>query len=278
MKIRKLPFGYKMQNGQIQAHEQEAPIVRLIYTEYAKGASYRILTETLNKQPVFYNQPGQPWNKNMVGRILNNKVYLGTDSYPPLISNKNHVLASTSNPWRSFQKVDEESKHIRRLSTCPECSAHLEFSNGFTDWVRWKCPVCDNDLTNKSMDHIKKDLMAILNSLIDYPEQIQVPPKPDVSSPSPLPEEALFQDQLDASDFDEMAATQATLRLTARRFNAIGSEEYETSRIIHLITSSREQTSHHFDLLLQITQAILIYPNGSVGIKLKNNQIIIGGD
>ena len=278
MRIRKLPFGYKIQNGQIQAHEQEAPIVRLIYSEYAKGASYRVLTDTLNKQPVFYNQPGQPWNKNMVGRILNNKVYLGTDPYPPLISNENHVLASTSNPWRSFQKVDEESKHIRRLATCPECSAHLEFSNGFTDWVRWKCPACDNDLTNKSMDRIKKDLMAILNSLIDHPEQIQVPPNPDVSSHSPLPEETLFQEQLDELDFDENAAAQAALRLAAKRFTAIGSEEYETSRIMHLITGPREPNSLDFDLLLQITHAILIYPNGSVGIKLKNHQIIIGGD
>lgn len=273
MGIRKLPFGYTMQNGQIQIYEQEAAIVMLIFSEYAKGATYRTLTEMLNKQPVVYHHTGQPWNKNMVGRILNNNTYLGTDSHPRLISEEFFVSANNSNPWRTFQKVDHDSKQIRKLIRCSKCENPLEFSNGFSDWFRWHCPICNETLSNKPMPQIKKEVVAIIRILAQHPNLVKIP-LPASNPTSPLPEESAFQGLIDASDFDEKEASNTALKLASKRLELLGSDDYETVRIKHILAESIPET----EILLHVTRSILIFPNGSVGIKLMNHQTIIGGE
>ena len=52
MAIRKQPFGYRIQNGQIQIAEHEAEVVRMIFDHYAVGMSYDRLTDKLNGQDV----------------------------------------------------------------------------------------------------------------------------------------------------------------------------------------------------------------------------------
>ena len=67
MTNRKLPFGYRMESGQVRAAEAEAEVVEMVFACYAKGASYETLVKSLNKGTVPY-APGRPWNKNKIGR------------------------------------------------------------------------------------------------------------------------------------------------------------------------------------------------------------------
>ena len=48
MANRKLPFGYCMESGQICVVDDEAEIIRMIFTSYAEGNSYETLAEWLN--------------------------------------------------------------------------------------------------------------------------------------------------------------------------------------------------------------------------------------
>ena len=48
MGIRKYAFGYEMRDGKIQPAGAEAEVVRMLHERYAKGSSYRQLTELLN--------------------------------------------------------------------------------------------------------------------------------------------------------------------------------------------------------------------------------------
>ena len=59
MANRKLPFGYRIRNGQIQTEEHETEVVRMIFDCYAAGMSYSRLTDKLNGQGVPY-VPGKP--------------------------------------------------------------------------------------------------------------------------------------------------------------------------------------------------------------------------
>ena len=77
MGIRKYAFGYEMRDGKIQPAGAEAEVVRMLHEQYAKGSSYRQLTELLNAGTVPYNEPDKSWNKNMVARILGNEIYIG---------------------------------------------------------------------------------------------------------------------------------------------------------------------------------------------------------
>ena len=84
---RKLPFGYRMQMGEIVRSEPEAKAVQDIFLQYTLGASLKEIAEQLSKAGPAYDA-GKSWNKNMVARILENPKYTGTDSYPRLVDIK----------------------------------------------------------------------------------------------------------------------------------------------------------------------------------------------
>ena len=73
------------------------------------------------------------------------------------------------------------------------------------------------------------------------------------------------------SQFDGKAKS---ISLASARFNALGSEDYETMRIQYILTRTEQNGGLDIELLRQITSAILIHPNGAVSLKLKNGQII----
>ena len=77
MKNRKLPFGYELRMGKVCIKESEAEVVRQIFRSYQEGASYNQIAGFLGSQPVPYREDGQPWNKNMVARILQDERYTG---------------------------------------------------------------------------------------------------------------------------------------------------------------------------------------------------------
>ena len=81
---RKLPFGYKMESGRVVIDSVERSWVLHLFSRYNMGISIRELTEFMNNTAVSYD-PGKPWNKNMVARILADTRYLGDSGFPVLI-------------------------------------------------------------------------------------------------------------------------------------------------------------------------------------------------
>ena len=82
MKNRKLPFGYELRMGKVCIKASEAEVVQKIFRSYQEGASYNRIAGFLGSQPVSYREDGQPWNKNMVARILQDERYTGMDDFP----------------------------------------------------------------------------------------------------------------------------------------------------------------------------------------------------
>ncbi len=97
-KNRYLPFGYRLQAGEIVLNTQEAENVKIIFEEYAAGSSYADIAEQLQRSGVRYHEDTPVWNKHMVKRMLENERYTGTKDYPPII------------PESLFQAVDAKRK------------------------------------------------------------------------------------------------------------------------------------------------------------------------
>lgn len=55
-KIRYIPYGYTMQNGQIIVDEDEADVIRSIYDNYVAGASLKAIAEQLTLRRVPYTE------------------------------------------------------------------------------------------------------------------------------------------------------------------------------------------------------------------------------
>lgn len=142
MSNRKLPFGYEMRQGRICINMTEASIVKDVYRTYSSGASYNQITDNLNAQTIPYNKPGKPWNKNMVARILGNKVYMGSDPYPAILSVEEYRRAVSAKPTTGAA-FNAKRKVIRQLARCAACGSTLILSENKFGWARWNCPSCN---------------------------------------------------------------------------------------------------------------------------------------
>ena len=94
MKSRHIPFGYRIRQGEIEGHPQEAGAVRQIFQAYLNGDGYTTITRRLAEGDVPYRQ-GVEWNKHMVKRILENRRYCGEQGYPALISTADFDAVAT---------------------------------------------------------------------------------------------------------------------------------------------------------------------------------------
>ena len=107
-----------------------------------------------------------------------------------------------------------------------------------------------------------------------------MPPSPAVPADNEAVQSAQdrFIQELDKPEFDEGAAKSAVLALASARFNALGTEDYETMRLHYILGQTEPHDGLDTGLLRQVTSAILIHPNGSVSLQLKNNKIMERSD
>ena len=83
---------------------------------------------------------------------------------------------------------------------------------------------------------------------------------------------------LNIPELDETEAKTKALALAEARLNALGSEDYETMRIHHILANAEQRDDLDAGLLRQISSTILIHPFGAVSIKFKNGQVVEGRD
>lgn len=119
MRQRNIPFGYKMERGEIVVHPNEADIVRQIYSSYIDGNGYFKITQILNQGSIQY-RPGVMWNKHMVKRILESRRYIGEYGFPAVITvlEFEEVVASKAgNPQCvARQRMQNEIQSVQQMN------------------------------------------------------------------------------------------------------------------------------------------------------------------
>lgn len=243
---RKQPFGYRMKMGEIVLHPQEANLVAYIFQQYIAGATFNTLVQELKDQPIPYYE-GKAWNKNMVARILEDRRYTGESNYPAII-----------------QMEALERALVKR------CAKQAQ--NQKTDAQKLLCRLSGHTATERT----EQQILNLLNSLIRNPDLINLP---CVVSPIPS-DESQLQDELNTvmgcQPIDEDAAQKLILDIAASQYSVIGNEEYETARLQRVFTQCQPMTQLDAELLQSTISAIFIPSNGTLVIRLRNNQVIGG--
>ena len=85
MKIRNIPFGYRIENGTIHLHPTESQVVREIHAAYLDGQSLLQIAASLNERGVEYMPGAAAWNKARLKRIIEDVRYLGNETYPAIV-------------------------------------------------------------------------------------------------------------------------------------------------------------------------------------------------
>lgn len=270
MANRKLPFGYCMESGQICVVDDEAEIIRMIFTSYTKENSYETLAEWLNHGEHAYF-PGRRWNKNTLARILQDERYLGNGVYPAILAAD---AFQRRKPAASGKLNHPQIKDVRVLARCAVCGKTIQRERTNT----WRCPHCMTSAVNSTDKRLMDRVTELLQGLCRHPDAAAVLPAADVESESVLAARSGFAQELENEEFDESAARAKAVSLAAARFNALGSENYETMRIQYILAKTEQNGGLDTALLRQIASAILIHPTGEISLKLKNGQIMKRSD
>ena len=85
MRQRHMPLGYRMVEGKIVIDPETAEIINRIFQEYSEGASLYQLARKLTEQGALNANHKPVWNHGTVGKILENRKYLGDEFYPTMI-------------------------------------------------------------------------------------------------------------------------------------------------------------------------------------------------
>lgn len=267
MKNRKLPFGYELRMGRVCVKESEAEVVKQIYQSYREGASYNQIAGFLGSQPIPYREEGQPWNKNMVARILQDERYIGTDGFPQVIEAAIFQAVQNRRPQTggSPEKA-RELRLLRGLVCCVRCGTPMARNQH----DNWACPQCGGSSIKKTGPELLADFQRLLAPYTQHPEKIQAPPyRPREHRDLELRLEQAMTSVNEA----EQPAYQAALALAAAQLADIGPERYENIRIRRLL-EGKCQTDLTPTLIRQITAKILLGPTGAIAVQLKNGQVI----
>lgn len=243
MKNRRLPFGYRMEMGELTLHTQEAEIVRWLFEQYCEGIPYNSLVDKLEAQPVPYDE-GKPWNKNMVARILEDRRYIGEKGYPAIVSEE---AFDTARKIRDSRKAPAKSTEAEKL---------LRQLSG-----------------QRRTKSIEAQMIAILNALIDDPAQIQCPPSAQTIAPNLMAE---LDDALSELPIDEERTKALIFQTAAAQYRSIGSGEYETQRLRRIAEQADRMDGLDADILSSMVEAIETNQGNIIALRLKNGQVITG--
>jgi hypothetical protein len=174
---RKIPFGYAMENGEIQCSPTESEAVRVIYRRYLSGAAYGKIADEMARQGIHYHQHTAEWNKHMVKRILENERYLGEKGYPAIIDRVTYMNAQLLRGIKTdYIPCPHYIQPIREKAVCGVCGANMLRDTKANGKVRWYCENgdCGNRLyiTDEALrDALAERLIALAStpSLLDWP-------------------------------------------------------------------------------------------------------------
>lgn len=241
---RKLPFGYKMEGGRITCQQEECCAVKFIFTEYQHGASFKELADIMAQKGILYDR-SKPWNKNMIARILQDTRYTGADGYPVIISQNQFDYVSLK---RSKKRTSSRRTEAQKV-------------------LRQKC--------NKTITQpIEYEVLRLLNSLCGEIEIMALTNTLTAKNTAETNLASELKKQLKMLPADQDAAEKLIFQLAIARYEAIGNEEYETQRL-HRIFQCREPSDElDVQLIKDTVSEVIVSADGSVSVRLKNNQII----
>ena len=172
-KIRYIPYGYTMQNGQIIVDEAEADVIRSIYDNYVAGASLKAIAEQLTLRRVPYTEKTTVWDKARVARILQNAKYTGSDDYAPIVDDELYdraVALKTARQRNTFEKNREGIDLLRSCTRCAACGApmHRRVNAKLRIRESWECTNPECGIRVRISDtHLLEIIVSLMNRLIE---------------------------------------------------------------------------------------------------------------
>lgn len=275
MKIRHIPFGYTIENGEYVIARDEANAVIDIYEMYLGGKSFN---EIACSMTIPYNEENSKWNKNTVKRILENKAYIGSSLYPRIINDYDfsrvQKLIEQKRPKKTI--LSESQTSLQEKTYCHRCGKPLKRVVGKVKFESWICSDCyyGYKITDEML---KSAVVAILNALIANPELADLnatktyEPTDDIIRNDQCISQFLCEPRPDIDKIKEMI-----LKNAENRYNQCTGNEYITNTEIIKNELAKHQpiTEFNTDLFNKIIKTIQPDAEFRLYVQLINGKVI----
>ena len=182
-KIRYLPFGYTIRNGQTVIDQQEAETVRGIFTAYIHGASLKEIAEDLTAKNIPYTERSCVWDKARISRILENAKYTGDAEFDAIIEDAVYEEAVAAKSERRWNRAVTECEGIRQLRDhirCGNCGAPMLRHINSKREIResWTCSNADCGIRVRVSDgELLRKITLLMNRVIANADLMLPQPK-----------------------------------------------------------------------------------------------------
>lgn len=274
---RYLPYGYLIECGKININYEEAEVIIRIYKSYTRGLSYKTIAEQLTCEGVRYMPDKPVWNKNMIARILQNKIYLGNEKYPRIFDDSLYQEAQQMmKPYTHTES--SEIKDLKPLLVCERCGATVKRRLKTNGEERW---YCENDVKHIST-HLKDNIL--INSILELQKHITQNPQLADSSYKVKANDNVSLDNIklkneienlmNQSEVDEALIKEKIMELASRRYTDCWHKDDETLK--HILSQMTDEINT--PMILKISKEICVTSNGADSILLKNENTIKVGN
>ncbi|EJR78562.1 hypothetical protein IK9_03865 [Bacillus cereus VD166] len=151
--IGKVPYGYDRQNQKLKINEEEAKVVRDIYSWYNIGWGFKRITNGLNRLGI-KPKSKDVWQMTSVQRIVRNSIYKGTfilNQYTSIkVGGKKKQIRNPQEKWFVFKNhhpkiVDEAVWEQANQKDVIDNKRKMTVWNEFRNLA--KCGVCGSNMT-----------------------------------------------------------------------------------------------------------------------------------
>ena len=274
-KNRRIPFGYQMKNGKIVTEPRELYAVSKIFADYLKGKSLLEISRSMQEEQIPYH-PGEDfsWNKNMVKRILENEKYLGTETYPQLISADIFHRANNKKIKKATNIciVPDELKKIRNITLCAECRKRLfRNQNGTWNCKTYRCSEFEYVATDQM---ILSAVLNILNSAIANPSLLDVEAEMSVYTPNGevVKQKNEISRLMDSTDIEYDRIKAAILELAELKYECCSYDDVPQKTVLlkEIMKGVKRLNTLDVELLLKCAEHITVSHNATIGLELIN--------
>lgn len=275
---RRIPYGYRMINGQMDIHPDEGDVVRRIFREYIGGAALKTIAEHLAREKVEY-LPGEcGWNKNRVKRILEDSRYAGEEPFAPIIAPKTQAQANKLKESRNTQKdvlMTAEKKRLSYTVLCGACGQRMRHRTDHREKEQesWCCP-CGASV-KMGIAAIEQHITGLFNLVITEPGRCGEERETGFESSLEIRRlENEIARQTEQPETDQDTVREQILLCAARKYAECATLQHITQRLKADFEKRDLLSDFSIDLYEATADATLLYPDGTIGVRLKNQTLL----
>lgn len=278
-KIRSIPFGYEMQDGEIVPQAEQAKLVQQIFAGYLNGIPILEIVRNLNLNQIPYDESQKTWNKNRIYRILEDKRYLGQNGFPAIVAPNDFEQVARKREKGPVGKIENAVHQFRHKIVCQKCGNPLARESDRkkkTGKIYWHCPFCESKTTLSDeviVSYVEHCIQRILDDPVCAMNQ-RMPPQYMPLETAKLVKE--FDRLVSSPNLESEKLLIIAQQIASNDYASCdaGTIQAENEWLDHLIRQAKVGEIDDNQFIRQAVHAISLSPNGQISVELINNKIL----